>query len=168
MTGPTAPGVRPHWYVLDADHNVVACDDTLVAADWFEQATKSGERIVAQTQIRDGAWVSTVFLGLDHRYAGEGPPLVFETMAFTSREEWCPGMDDREAREVETATGIPVPKLLTEGGWDIGSELRYRRCSTWNEAVIQHERMVERFGFELGEQRKKGNVPRGTQEDRDV
>lgn len=28
--------------------------------------------------------VSTVWLGLDHRYMGEGPPLIFETMVFTN------------------------------------------------------------------------------------
>lgn len=28
------------------------------------------------------ARVSTVFLGLDHRFGGEGPPILFETMIF--------------------------------------------------------------------------------------
>jgi hypothetical protein len=28
--------------------------------------------------------VLTVFLGLDHRFYGKGPPLVFETMAFVT------------------------------------------------------------------------------------
>jgi hypothetical protein len=27
-------------------------------------------------------WVSTVWLGLDHRWIGEGPPVIFETMVF--------------------------------------------------------------------------------------
>jgi hypothetical protein len=36
---------------------------------------------VAKTDI--GPWVvSTVWLGLDHRYWGEGPPVIFETMVF--------------------------------------------------------------------------------------
>lgn len=28
--------------------------------------------------------VSTVWLGLDHRFMGEGPPIIFETMVFTA------------------------------------------------------------------------------------
>jgi hypothetical protein len=42
--------------------------------------------------------VSTVFLGLDHRY-GEGSPLVFETMIFPSEDgeitDWCELFGDR-------------------------------------------------------------------------
>jgi 20S proteasome alpha/beta subunit len=27
-------------------------------------------------------WVSTVWLGIDHNFSGEGPPIIFETMVF--------------------------------------------------------------------------------------
>lgn len=39
---------------------------------------------VAVTEVADGVVVSTVFLGMDHRYSiyGEGEPLLFETMVF--------------------------------------------------------------------------------------
>lgn len=40
--------------------------------------------------------VSTVFLGLDHRYVPGGPPLIFETMAF-----W-PGRDGYEQTRCST------------------------------------------------------------------
>lgn len=30
----------------------------------------------------DGVRVSTVFLGLDHNWSGDGPPLLFETIIF--------------------------------------------------------------------------------------
>ena len=40
---------------------------------------------VAQTEI-PGGLVSTVFLGVDHRFIGEGPPLLFETMTFIDGE----------------------------------------------------------------------------------
>lgn len=39
------------------------------------------DRMVAVFE-RDGVLVSTVFLGIDHRWMGEGRPLVFETMVF--------------------------------------------------------------------------------------
>ena len=41
---------------------------------------------VAETTLSDGKWVSTVWLGLDHRFLEEGPPLIFETMVFPSHE----------------------------------------------------------------------------------
>lgn len=39
---------------------------------------------VAETWVDDGVWVSTVWLGLDHNFMPDGPPLIFETMIFAS------------------------------------------------------------------------------------
>jgi hypothetical protein len=47
---------------------------------------ESGERRVAFTVVAPGIEVSTVFLGLDHRFIGDGPPIVFETMVFDDYE----------------------------------------------------------------------------------
>lgn len=79
---------EPQFYLLGPDHQLIACELMEWAAN-FEHA----DRVVAQTGRReyvDGDWrkgfagiqVSTVFLGLDHRFFGDGPPLVFETMVF--------------------------------------------------------------------------------------
>src|SRR5215469_3048370 len=68
----------PRFYILDADHHVVPTNDMLVWARFFE-GTK---RLVAMTDITSAIMVSTVFIGIDHRYFGEGPPLLFETMIF--------------------------------------------------------------------------------------
>lgn len=38
-------------------------------------------RHIAKTTLKS-TWVSTVWLGLDHRFGGDGPPLIFETMVF--------------------------------------------------------------------------------------
>jgi hypothetical protein len=43
---------------------------------------KGKERIVNQVTLPGEIFISTVFLGLDHRYSGTGPPIVFETMVF--------------------------------------------------------------------------------------
>lgn len=48
---------------------------------WARDFGDVDKRIVAQTRLWNGAFVSTVFLGLDHQY-GDGPPLIFETMVF--------------------------------------------------------------------------------------
>ena len=52
--------------------------DLMKWAQWFEGADK---RRVAKTQTLFG-WVSTVFLGIDHSFLKDGPPILFETMIF--------------------------------------------------------------------------------------
>lgn len=43
-------------------------------------------KIIAQTELANGWWVSTVWLGLNHPYGEDALPLIFETMVFTSRD----------------------------------------------------------------------------------
>jgi hypothetical protein len=74
------PRSNPH-YVLDADNAVVPARDLLQWVTFFEDFQR---RRVAET-VRDKVRVSTVFLGLDHRWMGDGPPLTFETMIFGGR-----------------------------------------------------------------------------------
>ena len=62
-------------YILDGHEPKQA--DLITWAKWFETA----DRKVAGTG-KDNISVSTVFLGLDHRFGGNGPPLLFETMVF--------------------------------------------------------------------------------------
>lgn len=44
---------------------------------WFETA----DRTVAKEKVGD-CEVSTVFLAMDHRFADDGPPILWETMVF--------------------------------------------------------------------------------------
>lgn len=53
----------------------------LAWAEWFETA----DRVVFQTEVRGGL-VSTVFLGIDHNFSDDGPPILFETMVFMDGE----------------------------------------------------------------------------------
>ena len=39
-------------------------------------------RIVARHRLADGVEISTVFLGLNHAWTIDGPPVVFETRVF--------------------------------------------------------------------------------------
>ncbi len=75
-------------WILKGRHPVEV--DLMTWATWFETADRS----VAQTQGWDYR-VSTVFLGIDHRFGGEGPPLVFETMVFG-------GVNDQDQRRYAT------------------------------------------------------------------
>lgn len=55
------------------------CLDPMRWAMSFED----GDRRVARTELMNGdVVVSTVFLGLDHNFMGDGPPILFETMVF--------------------------------------------------------------------------------------
>jgi hypothetical protein len=68
---------EPRWYILDHERRPVPVNDCLIWARWFGQCES---RHVADDQIGD-VRISTVFIGLDHRY-GDGPPLIFETLIF--------------------------------------------------------------------------------------
>ena len=67
-----------HYYILDADNRPVVVD-VLTWAKWFEVTSN---RIVDYTEITSAVHVSTVFIGLDHRFDDSGPPLLFETLIF--------------------------------------------------------------------------------------
>lgn len=66
-------------YMLDEDNKPHAVDDYLEWAKWMAASEK--QRRVAQNR-RGSVWVSTVFLGVDHRHFGQGAPVLFETMVF--------------------------------------------------------------------------------------
>jgi hypothetical protein len=70
------------YYKLDAQNNIVPVDDVIEWGHWFESASNDRSRVVSQTRFKNGVFVSTVFLGLDHRFSGDGPPILFETMIF--------------------------------------------------------------------------------------
>jgi hypothetical protein len=89
--------------------------------EWFENAYSTDETRVAFTKT-DRVEVSTVFLGINHNFKfDDSVPLLFETMAFHK---------------------LDAPKKLIndlEIEWD-GQETM--RCSTWEEAELQHKMMV--------------------------
>ncbi len=64
-------------YILDEHGGPQLEPDIMTWSQWFETA----DRTVARTQIGDVV-VSTVFLGFDHNFGADGPPLLFETMVF--------------------------------------------------------------------------------------
>lgn len=64
-------------YILDATGEPQPCADLLTWGRWMESA----DRHIAQTWF-DNVCVSTLFLGLDHRFTDEGPPILWESMVF--------------------------------------------------------------------------------------
>jgi hypothetical protein len=69
--------VKRGYYILDAEGRPAAVD-LLQWGRWFENAN----RVIDYTEITSEVRVSTVFLGVDRRLWGDGPPLLFETMIF--------------------------------------------------------------------------------------
>lgn len=106
----------PQFYKL-VGHEVVPCEIT----DGFLQRAEVIAKIgtdpfqVALTEIGGRRHVSTMFLSLDHRHFGDGPPLVFETMIFPGAEMVgrCSTWDEAEAMHeeaVEDARKLRVVK----------------------------------------------------------
>lgn len=71
--------ISSDWYILNPDHTIRLAE-TEEDKDIAYRQHAGKAKILVQEDVGN-AWVSTVFLGLDHNW-GEGPPLVFETMVF--------------------------------------------------------------------------------------
>jgi hypothetical protein len=105
--------VNNQLYILDENHQPVPAGDLIEFGNFFQN---DSARRVAGTRL-NGLFVSTIFLGLDHR-CGYGPPLFFETMIF---------------RETPNAEIEKIQK---------GFDQYQTRYSTWDEALAGHNRIV--------------------------
>src|ERR1043166_7122750 len=72
----TGKRMRHSHYFLNEDKTYKPCD----LFTWANQLEKI-EKHVAEHEVND-CRISTVWLGLDHQYTSDGPPLLFETMGF--------------------------------------------------------------------------------------
>lgn len=75
-----------NFYALDKNKKPVRC-----SINHFTYSLE-GERVTKKTTLK-GDWkkldihISTVFLGLDHRFVSEGKPILWETMIFCEDEK---------------------------------------------------------------------------------
>lgn len=72
------------YYILGPGHVILPCISLLQWAAWMEKS----DRHVARTEFDIGVIVSTVFLGLDHSFRDNGPPILFETMVFSDASDF--------------------------------------------------------------------------------
>lgn len=70
------------YYIL-VDKKVVEVKDILEWAKFFG----SPDRFLKDETFSNGMKVSTIFLGIDHNWSNEGPPIVFETMVFDTNKK---------------------------------------------------------------------------------
>lgn len=68
--------MRGALYILDGRIPM----EVALEGDWADWMRRN-ERHVAVTQLNDGVYVSTVFLGVDHSVFGNRP-ILFETLVF--------------------------------------------------------------------------------------
>lgn len=60
---------------------------------------------VQQTTLEDGRFISTIWLGIDHRYTNEGLPLIFESMVFVNDHDGRDLHCERYSTEAEALAG---------------------------------------------------------------
>ena len=76
-------------------------------------------KVIDQTTLPGGVWVSTVWLGLDHNFTDHGPPLIFETMVFPSQDNLLEEDCDRYTTEEQARDGHQ--RMVTKWtGWTPG------------------------------------------------
>ena len=102
---------KEHW-ILD-DKGRPRQVDLFTWARWFGSPAK---RIVCQETIGQNS-ISTIFLGIDHSFTEEGPPVLWETMTFGAKldqaqmrcagsKEQAEAMHEAMVRRVCKATGL--------------------------------------------------------------
>lgn len=72
--------------------------------EWARLLDDKTYQRVAETTLPDGKWVSTVWLGLNHRYSA-GPPLIFETIVFRNHDDYGELDCERYSTEAEALAG---------------------------------------------------------------
>jgi hypothetical protein len=118
---PDLPWLGQYTLGGEDGHTPVPCYSLTEWGKWLEVLEHRSLWITGN----DVKWVSTVFLGLDHRHWGGGPPHVFETMAFVHTGRTM----DLFGRGPE-----PVPDTLCQ-----------KRYSSWDDAEIGHKAAVRKY-----------------------
>jgi len=89
---------RQRHFILEG-HEVKPVD-LMTWARWLDSNVHN--RTVAKTHVSNEVLVSTVFLGLDHNWSDEGPPLIFETLVFGGPHD---GEEERYSTWAEAEAG---------------------------------------------------------------
>jgi len=71
-------GMLTKMYVLDGHVPRLATS----LKEWSASFTETKRRVGLYVFKDPPIAISTIFLGIDHRFAGTGPPILFETMIF--------------------------------------------------------------------------------------
>jgi hypothetical protein len=117
---PDLPWMGQYTLGGDDGHTPIPCYSLTAWGQWLE---KIEHRSLWWTGNK-AKYVSTVFLGLDHRHWGGGPPLLFESMAFVDEGKWHEVGGER---------------------WRYHTSLGQDRYSSWDDAEVGHKAMVRKY-----------------------
>ena len=70
------------YFMLDENRNVVPAKSFKEWGEWFHKSNRRVSRQIVAPNIQ----VSTVFLGMNHNFTSEDPPILWETMVFIKGE----------------------------------------------------------------------------------
>jgi hypothetical protein len=98
-------------YILDENKKIKPVE-LLEWAQWLEN---NPDRVVGKTIIGE-VKVSTVFLGLDHNFWDDGPPVLWETMIFGGKhdqyQDRCGGnYEQAEAMHMKAVAMVTVSEI---------------------------------------------------------
>ena len=79
--------------------------EEITVEEWGRLADDLKYKRVAETNLPDGKWVSTVWLGLNHSFNDKDYPIIFETMVFPSQGNYTEIYCDRYHTELEAIFG---------------------------------------------------------------
>jgi hypothetical protein len=102
---------RPRYYKLNDDKTVSPVRDMMAWAKRMDFSDDSKRRVAFTDIGRNGnaVEVSTVFLGIDHNFWDEGPPILFETMVFGGEhdgDQWRCSTWEQALQQHEIACGV--------------------------------------------------------------
>lgn len=112
--------------------------DLMKWADWFEHAP----RFISRTKFNRNAFISTIFMGLDHNHFGVSPPILFETMVFIRPSK---KRRERTIRRLEQLSP-GLAKVSRRIQFESIDELRYH---TYAQAMAGHEAMVKAWRYNI-------------------
>lgn len=75
-----------HLYILNDAGEPIPAPDAVTWATWYQV---SDERRTIALDTIGNVVVSTIFLAINHRFSGDGPPLLYETMIFDGDGRDC-------------------------------------------------------------------------------
>jgi hypothetical protein len=107
-------GRKPTRYILNSSGEPVPEPDLMI---WAKAFVENRDRRVKQEHVGEFL-VSTIFLGLDHNFNDDGPPILWETRVFLNHkdvgQDRCSGSREQalamHQAMVERVASIPIIK----------------------------------------------------------
>lgn len=116
-------------FILDENQSPILADSTLHWGRWMEDNLRN--RHVGDDTIGNYR-VSTVFLGLDHKFSDRGWPVLFETMVFR--------LDENGQRQLAADDSDDLDMMQERyTTWQLAEQGHARMCQVVRDAITPQE-----------------------------